>query len=326
MTDPFAISSEIVIEKQSITNAPMGTRVDSIGRYKMPTLPGESGPKKVPAGLEPWVSGGIQSMTNLAASISDTKALGRWELEQVMIGLGMDIALRAQLHRTIQDAADRGTNFSRVKDDPELRGALADLAERAKSISGANAARDAGIAFHDRWEERGKFGAAPVMPEIKALEDLLDAAGFDVIPELCERTVRNLDVQAAGRFDNMLMHRRTGRLHMADLKTKRGAADGGDPFWGWLEMDAQLAGYAYSRLMLEWNGHDVRYVDGPRVLGVDLTDGVVLHMPSDGGEPRLRRADLVDGWKALKLAREVCTVRSRGKSAGRKAESWWPVG
>jgi hypothetical protein len=326
----FASASEIRAES-GIAAAPMGTRVDSIGRYKMPPLDGDKVPKSVQAGMEPWVSGGIQSMTNLAASISDTKALGQWDREQVQIGTVLHPELTQELRTAVYAAKERGTDFTRVKDDPELRAQLGMLAERAKDISGANAARDAGIVRHDHWQERGESGGhvfsgtEQINGEMRALRQLLDAAGFEIIPDLVERTVRNLAVQAAGRFDNILMHRRTGRLLMADLKTKRGAVDGGDPFWGWLEMDAQLAGYAYSEWMLRWRDDgEVTYVPGPRE-HVDLTEGVVLHMPSDGGEPRLRRADLVDGWRALQLAREVCTVRSRGKSAGRKAESWWPV-
>jgi hypothetical protein len=102
---------------------------------------------------------------------------------------------------------------------------------------------------------------------------------------------------------------------MADLKTKR------KPFWTWLEIDAQLAGYAYAEYML----HEGQYVRGP-VAFVDLTEGVVLSMPSDGGQPMLRRADLVNGRNTMQLARQVCTQRSRGKSAERMAASYWPAG
>lgn len=316
-----------------IAVAPMGTRVDSIGRYKMPPLPdgSDSVPKRIPPGLDPWVSGGLQSMTNLAGSISETRALGIWELEQACVGLGMHAELYDDLRALVHQATADGVNFQRLKEHKAIRTELAAIVERAKDISGANAARDAGIFRHDVWERPDAFAEAEqVLREIKALNELLDAAGFDVIPEYRERTVRNLAVKAAGRFDNIIMHRKSGRLLIADLKTKRGNPDGGDPFWGWQEMDAQLAGYAYSELMLEMvetspGVFELAYVPGPKELGVDLTEGVVLHMPSDGGEPRLRRADLVDGWRALQLARQVCDVRSRGKSAARKAESWWPA-
>jgi len=311
---------------------PMGTRHPTQHRYKVPLLPGEVGTKSCPPGVEPWVPGGVQSMTNLAASISDTKALGLWELEQALIGVGLHPELAAELRRVVYAAKERGVDFQALKDEPEkvLRGELAAITERAKDISGANAARDAGIVRHDVWDINGKSaghtfsGTEQINAEIRALRELLDAAGFEVIPELCERTVRNVKLIAGGKFDNILMHRKSGRLVMADLKTKR------KPFWTWLEMDGQLAGYAYAEWMLETietspGVFEVVYVPGPKPLGVDLTEGVILHMPSDGGEPRLRRADLTRGWRTMQLAREVCTVRSDGKSAGRDRESYWPT-
>jgi len=319
------------IDHNSMRHAPMGQRT-SAGRYKMPTLPNEDGPK---SGGD-WVPGGLQSMTNLASSISDTKALGQWEIEQVLIGLGLHPSTYANLRELIMLAVYRDKvelqELRQSEAGRALRDELAVIAEKAKDIGGANTARDAGIARHDAWQEYGETGSTQLFTdEIAGVRGLLDAAGFEIIPELCERTVRNLAIKAAGRFDNILMHRRTGRLIMADLKTKA------KPFWTWLEMDAQLAGYANSELMLmspesvydreRWNEW---YVDGPKALGVDLTEGVILHMPSrpdENGsqEPRLRRADLVDGWRTMQLAREVCTQRSRGRSAGRMTDSWWPV-
>lgn len=327
---PFALPSEVKpVKGPGYADIPMGTRHPTQHRYKLPLLPGETGTKSCPPGVEPWVPGGVQSMTNLAASISDTKALGWWELEQALIGIGLHPGLAEALRNTVYDAKERGVDFQALKDEPGkvLCGELAAITERAKDISGGNAARDAGIVRHDVWEIFGKFGQQTgtdqINTEIQAVRQLLDAAGFEIIPELCERVVRNVVVKAAGRFDNILMHRRTGRLLMADLKTKR------KPFWTWLEMDGQLAGYAFSEWMLETietspGVFEVVYVPGP-MHHVDLTEGVILHMPSDGAEPRLRKADLTRGWHTLQLARQVCTVRSDGKSAGRERESYWPT-
>lgn len=327
---------EPVIDHNSMQHAPMGQRT-SAGRYKMPLMPGEVGPK----GGGDWVSSGLQSMTNLASSISDTKALGQWEIEQVLIGLGLHSESYRDLRFTVQHAVRRGVNLQELRlseGGRYLRDELALIAEKAKDIGGANTARDAGIVRHDAWQEYGETGSTQLFTdEIAGVRALLDAAGFEIIPDLCERTVRNLAIKAAGRFDNILMHRRSGRLIMADLKTKA------KPFWTWLEMDGQLAGYANSELMLttkplpqavEYGAAldtlTPDYEDGPKALGVDLTEGVILHMPSrpdENGsqEPRLRRADLVDGWRTMQLAREVCTQRSRGRSAGRGHESWWPT-
>lgn len=311
-----------LFQSQTVEETPMGERGRN-GRYRLPPLPGEEVVKSG-AGHIPY---GAQSMTNLASSISDTKALGDWQLEQCLIGLGLHPEAVQALRNAVYGAQAQGVDMQALKDSDaglQLRALLAEVAEQAWDVGGANAARDAGIVRHDIWEAYGKSrgvdltGTDEINAEIRCVRALLDAAGFEIIPELCERTVRNLAVQAAGRFDNILMHRPTGRLLIADLKTKR------KPFWSMLEIDAQLAGYAYSWVMLTPDGYD--YEPGPKALGVDLTEGVVLHMPSDGSEPRLRRADLVSGWKTMLLARQVCTQRSYGKSAARMQDSYWPVG
>lgn len=295
------------------------------GRYKMPLLPGESGTKT--AG--DWVPGGLQSMTNLAGSISDTRALGIWELEQVLIGLGLDLLstpadLAHDLAVAIDDAVNLKADFSQMRLYPELKAFLGQVVERAKDASGANRARDRGIEMHDQWEGHGKTGLFHEDPAEagwqRKVSALLAEAGFEIVPDLAERTVRNNTVRTAGRFDNILRHR-SGTLYMADLKTKA------KPFWSFLEIDAQLAGYAYAEWML--NSQLTDYIKGP-LHYVDLDVGVVLHMPSrpdpETGlqEPRLRKADLLKGWETMRLARQVCDARSGGRSAARMADSWWP--
>lgn len=319
MSSPFMTTSDASARTDSMALAPMGTRTKS-GRYKMPLLPDDQTPKSA-LGLPPeqrWVSGGLQSMTNLAGSISDTRALGIWETQQAMIGMGLNTDVHQELQMVVRRAQADGVDFQALREHPQFRDELNVLIERAKDIGGANKARDAGITAHDEWEVRGNGASAVYEESFTALEQLLDAAEFERVPDLRERVVRNVRLSAAGRFDDILLHRRTGRLYIADLKTKR------KPFWTFLEIDAQLAGYAYAEHMLTVDGMGYESMGGP-CDHVDLTQGVVLHMPSDGGEPRLRRADLLAGWDTMKLARRVCDLRSYGRSADRMSESWWPV-
>lgn len=319
--------------KASMADRPMGQRGED-GRYKMPLLPGEEGTKA--AALldrsEQWVPRGTQSMTNLAASISDTRALGIWQMQQLAIGYGKGHTLRQTLAEMVAQAEIAEIDFQALKEAPHFRDALDILNEEALTAAGANRARDEGTRMHDVWEQSNTSQLFTATDEdakwLATLNALLDAADFEVIPELSERAVRNFAVQAAGRFDNILMHRKTGKLYMADLKTKK------KPFWGFLEVDGQLSGYAHSEYMLTPDG--TAYEGGGQpgfgpIDHVDLERGVVLHMPSkpdkDGSqEPRLRVADLRAGWETMKLARRVCQARSAGQSAQRMAASWWPVG
>lgn len=295
------------------------------GRYKMPLLPGEEGTK---AGGD-WVPGGIQSTTNMLDGFEESRGLNIWEQELGFIGLALQPSLYEELVLAVHGWQKEGVNWLRIGDDHKhVRAALTGGADRAaaevsfmgraKQIAGGNEARQAGTNRHTAWEIRCKTGeliGTPDMQEsILLLEKLLADAGLAVIPELTERTVRNTAVRCAGRFDNILMDLRSGRLLMADLKTKKKA------FRSWMATDGQLATYARSEHML--TPDKTGYEPGP-LQHVDLTEGVVLQLPSDGKPPYLRRADLVEGWEVAQLARQVIDRRAYGVSAARKALTPW---
>lgn len=295
------------------------------GRYHMPLLPGESGPK---AGGE-HVPGGIQRMTNLAGAAEDTRALSVWEQGMGLIGLALAPELYTELQALIFQAAEDGVNFELLRDYPWLKEALAGTAHdqskqevsiigRAKKVAGAANAAQRGTDRHDAWEERAKSGRLTGEANVRAstvrTEALLAAAGLVRVPGLSERVVRNVQFGAVGKFDDVLLELSTGRLLIADLKTKATA------FYSWMTVDAQLAGYACAEWMLTEDCQG--YEPGP-LHHVDQTEGVILHVPSDGSAAYLRRADLVNGRGVLANARRTIELRSYGKSATRKAMSPW---
>lgn len=291
-------------------------------RYHMPLLPGETGVK---SGGD-WVPHGLTRTTNLCGAIVETRALSIWEQEQALIGMVLDPTLYEELAVKVHRWVSEGVDFSRIRDFPEVRLALTGFPKhedqsiigRAKHAAGANQARQAGIVRHEAWEHRSKLGeligTAEMQAQMLAVEALLADAGLQIIPSLSERTIRNTMVNCAGRFDNVLLEMHTGRLLMADLKTKR------RKFYSWLEIDAQLATYAKAEWMIT---EDARgYEEGPAEY-VDQTEGVVLHMPSNGETPYLRRADLVRGWRIAQLARQVMDERAQSKNVERHALSHW---
>jgi hypothetical protein len=331
--DPFATVTGLQQAGYVPTvEAPRFGQVRGNGRYHMPLLPGEDGPK----GGGEYVPHGLMRVTNLAAAISDSEALNVWEQEQALIGVAKDASLYEELCLAVHRAEREGVNLQRLDLYPELRRALTgtwkdrdnSLAGRAKAVAGANKARQAGINRHEAWEYRAQtgelIGTPDIQAQLEALEALLEAAHLERVPGLCERVVRNTEVNCAGRFDDVLRDRRTGELFMADLKNKS------RKFWTWLEVDIQLSVYARAQYMLatddphDADRHDEWYVDGP-ALHVDQEVGVVLVMPSDGGAPYLRKADLVRGWSNALLARRIVEERSYGK--GKERERWgvWEV-
>jgi hypothetical protein len=336
----FATQTESAAEGAALSMAdqPFGTRRN--GRYKMPLLAGETGIKALPRGAVPWVPGGLMSTTEMVSAFAESRALNIWEQEQAAIGMATMPSIFEELVLDVAGWRRAGVDFQNLREHPEVRrkltgGGNRELAElsimgRAKAAAGANEAREAGTHRHTAWEHFGKTGELIGTPEmqrqIRVMAELLNRHGFQIVPELSERVIRNCEVKAAGRFDNVLLHVRTDRFLMADLKTKKKA------FFTHMEVDAQLATYAYAEWMLEFPLHVFRpgepapmphYVPGPRH-HVDLTEGVVLVMPSNGAPPYLRRADLVRGWRTAQLARLIVDERAAGKSAERLAMAALP--
>lgn len=309
------------------------------GRYHMPLLPGESGTKSCPPGVEPWVPYGVQSTTEMVSAFAESRGLNIWEQEQALYGLYRSPSLVEEMSMLFQQWEREGVNFAEIGDYPHVRAALTggsnreatetSIMGRAKQAAGANEAREKGNTRHQAWEHFTKTGELIGTPEMQrqigAVGALLEQHHLQLIPELSERVIRNTAALAAGRFDNILLDLDTGRLLMADLKTKRKA------HWTWMEVDAQLATYARAEWMLDTHptapgepAAGVYYVPGP-LHHVDQTEGVVLMMPSSGAPAYLRRADLDYGWRVAQKAREIIEMRAYGKSAARMADMHWPL-
>lgn len=293
------------------------------GRYHMPRLPGDV-PKK---GCVLWEPGGMIRTSNLVGAFADTRALNVWEQEQVLLGLARDPKLYEFLCALVAHADKRGVNWLALRNHPDVRqaltGSVADskncMVEMCKQAAGANESRDAGTAQHEVWEERAASGrltgTASQQRQAVMLENLLREKHLERVPGLSERVIRNTEVNCAGKFDDVLRDTRTGEMFIADLKTKR------KKFFTWLETDAQLAIYANASLMLP-NQQPRLYEPGPAGR-VNMERGVVLHAPSDGGTPYLRRADLVSGWETALMARRIVDKRAYSKSAERHALAEW---
>src|SRR3954469_3107841 len=209
------------------------------GRYHMPLLPGEEGPKR---GGD-YVSRGCLRVTKLAGAFEDTRAPTIWEQGMGLIGLAMSPELYEELVLIVQQARLEGVNFELLRDYPDLKEALAGHAHdqekqgrsiigRAKAVAKAGAAAQRGTNRHTAWECRGKtgelIGTTPIRDHVVDTERLLQEAGLERVYGLSERIVRNTVVNAAGKFDDILREISTGRLLMSDLKTKA------TPFYSWL--------------------------------------------------------------------------------------------
>ncbi len=311
----FAMASEAKMLKPPKVFGEVGPNK----RYHMPLLPGEQGTK---TGGD-WVPNGLTRMTNLVGAFEDTRALNVWEQAMALIGVALSPSLSRELEDIVREASRDGVIFERLREYPALRQALAGLpgdagesiVGRAKEIAGATNAARRGTKQHAVWEG-SVVGTEAQQDLAETTERLLREAGLRRVPGLRERTVRNVQLRAAGKFDDILEEISSGRLIIGDLKTKE------REFYSFMSVDAQLAGYAYAEWMV--TADHSGYEPGPRRLGVDLTEGVIMHTPVIGeGLPRLERVDLREGWEVAQLARQVVDRRAYGKSVERKSRSVW---
>jgi hypothetical protein len=295
------------------------------GRYHMPLLPGEQGPKDG----SPWVSRGLQRMTNLVGATEDTRALSIWEQAAMLIGLARSEELYEELVLMLAQVEADGIELdaTNLRDHKEIKRQLAgetfgdsredmSIGGRAKRAARTDVAAAKGTLRHAAWEHFGEtgnlIGTKAVQESTMRTAALLADAGLQLIPGLQERVVRNVALGAVGKFDNVLLETATGRLVMADLKTKV------NPFFSRMALDAQLAGYARSEWMLVDPvsiGADMGepYEEGP-VHYVDQTEAVVMHVPSDGAPATLERCDLEYGWRVCLNAKEAIELRAIGKA------------
>ncbi len=287
------------------------------GRYHMPLLPGEAGTK---SGGD-WVPYGLMSATNLAGAITDTRELAIWERQRGQIGLALRDDLGAALTAAVWKAKRYLDSWDGLRSSDTGRALAAELDgihEQARDAAGGSAAASKGTVRHNVWEERAVtgrlLGTEQINSEILALEKLLAEHGLVRLPGLQERVVRNTALNAAGRFDDIVMSVKTGRLYLADLKSKA------KPYYSWLETWIQQAVYASAEYMLSVDKQS--YEPGP-LTKVEQDRSLLLRMPSDGSAPYLEKVDLEAGLRWAKLARQVVDVRSEAKSSTTFAGVGW---
>ncbi len=289
------------------------------GRYHMPLLPGESGTK---AGGN-YVPGGVESATNRAGAFADSRELSLWEQRCMLMGLAEREELYERLAfvygiAKLDPVRIDQRNLNATDEGKAFRADLDAIGAAARAAGGGSIGADKGTNRHDSWEARATtghlIGTSKIRAQIEAVERLLEENGLVRVPQLQERVVRNVALNISGRIDDVLLSQRTGKLYMADLKTKP------KPFYSWCETWIQQVQYATAEWMLD----DARtgYIPGP-VHHVDQMQSVLLRMPSDGRPPYLERVDLKIAYEWARIAKYIVDARSLGKSRALDALTVW---
>ena len=254
------------------------TRRDRWGRYQV--LDPETG-KVV----------GLTRATTISGSLDDKTNLIAWKARTAIVGIASRPDLVALAAAT----------------DPTDKRALDDIVERAADVGGATTRRDLGTAVHGFLEARLNDPAAtipaPYDADVAAILAAIDAHGLEVVAGMTERMVVHWRHGIAGTFDLILRDKRSGTLHIADLKT-------GSSLLGALGFATQLTIYAQA---------DVLYTQGAAADGsqdiaepmpeVSQSVGYILHCQPGSARCDVHGLDLTIGAEALELAMQVRTMR-----------------
>lgn len=230
--------------------------------------------------------------STMAKTLDDTSNLMLWKQRVTAVGLAKSPDLRARLAGLIANhpdpiGGDGKRDLSKLVEEAAEAGGASDAASMGTGWHALTEALDAGTPVSELLVDDATQGR---------LVEYVDAtAGLDVLG--VETFVVNDTVQAAGTFDR-LVRLPDGRVVVADLKT--GTHDANYP----LGVTTQIAVYAH--------GHRYDPATGERTPlheDLDVSAGLLIHLPQKGEGCRLYLLDLAKGWEAALTARAVYDAR-----------------
>lgn len=241
-----------------------------------------------PEGGEPT---GYTRVSTLAKALDDLNNLMAWKQRKTAQGLLMRPDLMTRLSGALATGKDSEADW------PTKR-AFNDACKEACEAAGASTGASAGTGFHSLTEAIDR-GDEPmfVSPADAERLDAYRAATANLRMLDIECFVVNDAVRAAGTFDR-LVRLPDGAVVVGDLKS--GKSEAAYPF----ATTVQIATYA--------NGHRYDPATGERAPlhpDLDLTRGLLIHMPPTGG-CSLYLLNLTVGWEAAQIAAQVRDLRA----------------
>lgn len=242
-------------------------------------------------------------VSTLAKSLDDMNGLMKWKARKTVEGL----VRRPDLVTRASGALATGDPDEHWPTKRELN----DIVEEATEAAGATKGRSAGTGFHaltdalDRGTLDWSLVAGADVPRLEAYQDAMD--DYEVLD--IETFVVNDTIRAAGTFDR-LVRCPDGRVRVADLKSGKSEAE--YPFG----TTVQISVYANSERYEPATG-----TRSPLHPDIDLTTGLLIHLPATGG-CRVILLDLEVGWEAARVAVDVRRFRALKAADIIKAASW----
>lgn len=234
-------------------------------------------------------------VTTIAKTLDGMEGIMNWR--EVMVAGGA--ALRPDILAKVAARWPR-TDANKA----ELNRLAEELREAAAASSGANLGDALHTVLARRLTGEDFTPLPPLDADLKAVEELLERAGLEVVPGLVERTVviDGLPEPVAGSADCFLRRRGAtdGPVLTTDLKT------GQSLDLAWPSIAAQLSLYSRGTALYDWETET--YEPMPEV---NPRQGLVIAAPAGSATAELWAVDLEAGWKATRVALWVRQWRKR---------------
>jgi hypothetical protein len=250
--------------------------------------------------LRPWTRA-----TTLAHTLDDTHHLTQWKRRMVLQGIATDPTLLDGVASLVSDL-----KYADGYEARDLKKAIDERCDAAANAAGANDGSGWGTALHavTEWFDAGRIDEIDVpielLADLAAYEQCMTENGITRPTDHIERIVVNTTTDTAGTYDR-LVKMPDGRILVGDLKTQQRIFD-------WLGIAIQLAQYAHADCVYNPDG-----TPSPLPDELDVTTGIVFHLPARSGACQLYEVDLVAGWQAAQTAVHVRTTRGQAKGYGK---------
>lgn len=217
--------------------------------------------------------------TTFVDCLDDKTALTKWKQRMVALGLASRPDLMLGVTAT----------------NPDDKRALDKFCEDAMEAAQAHAKATTGTALHALTERIDRGQEVGVIPDAyKAdLDAYVEATKCLTATHIEEFCVLD-QLRIGGTPDRVVKY--NGKRYIADIKT-------GSIEWGALKIAMQLAVYARSSLYDHETGQRDTH-------GAELDRGLIIHLPAGEGRAELVWVDLLEGWNAVRVAKDVRAKRN----------------
>lgn len=236
---------------------------------------------------------GYTRISGLAKELDSGKGLEMWKTAMTAIGMTIDRGIWDQVRDLVDDSI--------LSPWEEHKSQLIALAEKAMEVAGSTVKRDLGTELHHWAEVYDRTLDMDIIPA--DMRDDLDAYVWGTAEvEMLETELFVVvdEIQAAGTLDRLSAWR--DRIVLADIKS--GQREHEYP----MAVEMQCAMYARGqRYDLETGERSPLHPD------IDLSGGLMIHLPSGQAKCDLYELDLDRGWRNVQRALDLREARKIGR-------------